>query len=118
DHAFNVVVADRARRTRTRLVDQPIETPFEKPAAPLPDRRLVHIEFRRHRHVVRAARALQHDPRPLRQRMRRLRPPRPPPQRLAFLVSERQRLLRTTPTSHASQYEPSRSITRAIPEAG
>jgi hypothetical protein len=117
DHAFNVVVADHARRTRTGLIDQPVETPLDEPTPPLPDRGLVHIELRGDRHVVDTLGALEHDPRPLRQRVRRLRSPRPPPQRLTFLVGERQRLLRTTPAPHTSQYELSSTITRAIPDA-
>jgi len=48
----------------------------------------------------------------------RLRPPRPPPQGLPLLVSDRQRLLRTTPARHASKYELPQTITRAIPDAG
>ena len=118
DHTLNIIVGDRPRCPRTGFVHQPIEAPLDEPSPPLRDRRLIHVQLRRDHHVVRALRALQHDPAPLRQRMRRLRTPRPTSQRLTFLIGERQHLLRTTPTSHTSQYEPSSSITRAIPDAG
>src|SRR5205823_5480441 len=39
DHPLDILVADRARLARPRLVMQPIKPPPREPATPLPDRR-------------------------------------------------------------------------------
>jgi hypothetical protein len=70
DHLLDLVVADRPRPTRTRLVEQPVESALGKARPP------------RHRHVARDPESLsdlgvlealgreQHDPRALRERLR------------------------------------------------
>ena len=39
DHPLDVLVSDRARLARARLVMQPIQASLREPPAPLPDRR-------------------------------------------------------------------------------
>jgi hypothetical protein len=54
--------------------------------------------------AVFALRARQHDPAPLRQRLRAGGPPRPPLQRGPFVLGERQFGLRPPGPCHASQH--------------
>ena len=78
----------------------------------------LHPDLVGHLVVRQPVRGEQHDPRPLRDRMRRLRPLRPPHQHLPILVRHRQQRLRTTTTCHPSiVLRPARS-TRAISDAG
>ena len=47
DHSFHIVIADRARRTRTRFIDESVEATLDEPGAPLADRRPVHAQTAR-----------------------------------------------------------------------
>lgn len=61
DHLLNLLITDPARRARTRLVIQPIQSMANKPSPPFTDRGLRHPQsFRHHRVVVSVC---QHDPR-------------------------------------------------------
>src|SRR5215204_1585014 len=100
DHSLDVVVADRARGTRTRVVMEPVEAAFDEPSTPLADRRPMHTETRRDLDIAAALRAGQHDAAPQRQRLRRGMPSSPPRQRFRLVVIEDQRCLRTSRRCH------------------
>src|SRR3989442_3588041 len=100
DYPLDVLVADRARRTRTRFVGQPLEATRDEPRSPLADSRLVHAHTRRDRLIRQTLRARQHDPAPQRQRLRARASTRPPLQRLALLAAQHQLGLRPPPTRH------------------
>jgi hypothetical protein len=69
DHSLVVVVTDRARLARPRLVVQPVETPLDEPVPPLANGLPVQPQTRRDLGVVAALCAGQHDPAPRRQRL-------------------------------------------------
>ena len=76
-HPLHVVVPDRARRSRSRLVQQAIAAVAQKPPPPLADRTAGRAQFAGYLHVALAGGALQHDPRPQHQRLRSLGPSHP-----------------------------------------
>ena len=41
DHRFDIIIGDRARRPRPRIIRQPVETTFDEPPAPLDHRGLI-----------------------------------------------------------------------------
>src|ERR1017187_6177218 len=73
----------------TVLVRQPVQAGPDEPRAPLACRDLMHPQPGRDFPAVLAVRAGQHDPAPLRQRLRAGGPPRPPLQRGPFVLGER-----------------------------
>jgi hypothetical protein len=91
DHLLDVVVGDRPRPTRARLIGQPVQPTGQEPRTPLRH----HVP--RHPNVLgdladRAAiRTPQHDPGPQRQRLRRFPPPGLPGQHGALLVGQHHR---------------------------
>ena len=88
DHPLDVLVADRARLARPRLVMQPIEAAPREPAPPLADRRGVTAQLGRDLRARPPLRRRQHDPAAKRQRLRALRTPSPPLQHLPLLTTE------------------------------
>ncbi len=97
DHLLHPLVADRPRTARPGLIQKPLQTAADKAPTPLADRRRRDPQPPRHLQIRRAARAPKHDPRPRRQRLRRLRAPRPPLKLLPLTISQLQhRLARTT----------------------
>ena len=88
DHLLDLRVVDGARRPRARLVREPLEAALSEPRAPLRHRRRVTPQICRDLIVGAALGRGQHDPAPQRQRLRRLRPPRPPLQHLALLAAQ------------------------------
>jgi hypothetical protein len=101
DHRLDLGVGDHARRTRTWLISQPVEARLHEPPPPHPYRLRPHTDLSSHLLVGFTCRATQHDPTPLRQRLRRLRSPRPPLQRFPLLVGQHQLSYRPAPTRHA-----------------
>ena len=87
DHPLHLLVADRARLPRPRLVVQAVEAAPGEPAPPLPDRVVVTAELGRDLLACPALRGRQHDPAAKRERLRALRPPSPPLQHLPLLSS-------------------------------
>ena len=73
---------------------------LHEPPPPLAHRLRPHPHLGGHLLVGFTCRATQHDPTPLRQRLRGLRPPRPPLQRLPLLVGQHQLSHRPAPTRH------------------
>lgn len=96
DDPLDVVIADGARSTGARLVDQPIEAALQETLAPLAHRCLVHAQAPGHLDAVEPVRACQHDARALSQRHGALRPPSPSLQGVALLVGEDQLGFRAT----------------------
>ena len=97
DHLLNGGVVDGARRTRPRIVAEPVEAPLGEPAAPLGRRRGMAPQLGGDLFVVAALGRPQHDPAPQSQRLRRLRAPSPPLQRGAFLVVQQHHSRRPSP---------------------
>src|SRR5215210_638878 len=85
------------------LIDQSVQAAFDKPLAPLADHLRRHPLASRHRLVALTLRAGQHHPRPLRQRLRARRAPRPPLKRLALCLAEYQLRLRTSRACHRTR---------------
>ena len=85
---LDLFIAHRSRPSRTRLVQQPLKPPLREPVAPLRHRRPRDPLSRGNLQVRSAPRRGQHDPRPQRQRLRRLRPTRPRLQPAPFLVTQ------------------------------
>ena len=83
----SVMVRGRPGR-RPRLVRQPLQPIDQKPRAPLRHRSARQLQFLRHLRDGPALSTRQHDPRPQRQRLRRLPPPRPPHQHRTFLAGQ------------------------------
>jgi hypothetical protein len=103
DHGLNLPVSDLSRRSRTRLVSQPVHPTDHEPLPPLADRRQRHTQSPGDLTVGQTLRARQHDPRPPHQRLRRLRPTRQPLQRRPFLDAQSQRRqLGTTTITHTT----------------
>src|SRR5438093_3558736 len=88
DHPLDVLVADRARLARPRLIVQPVEATPREPSAPLPDRRRVAAQLGRDLAARLTLGRSQHDPAAKRQRLRALRTPSPPPQHLSLLIAQ------------------------------
>lgn len=62
NHTFHVVISDCTRRTRTRIVRQPVQTTFNKPGSPLTDRGWMHPQLLCNIIVGGTRSARQHDP--------------------------------------------------------
>ncbi len=62
DDPLNVGVGDRARRTGTRIITQPVETPGYETPTPFPDRRGMHPDQVSNVVVGRTIGTRQHDP--------------------------------------------------------
>ena len=88
DDLVHLIVGHRPRPARPRLVDQPLQPVLREPAPPLHHRRHRHPDRRRDLPVRPLRRAAQHDPRPGRQRLRRLRPAHPALQHPPLLVGQ------------------------------
>src|SRR4029077_20947532 len=82
DHSLDVVVGDRAWRSRTRLLTQPIQPARQETLPPPPPRVTRDTELCTDRHVGAALGARQHDPAPQRQRLRTVASARPTLERL------------------------------------
>jgi len=117
DHLVHLLIVDLPRATRPGVVDRALQPPVQDPPAPLGHRLRPHAQLGGHV-LIRAQPtvlgAAHHDPTPLRQRLRRLRPPRQAHQRPLLHIGQNQGCFRTTTTSHT---QPSRFI-RRIPGAG
>ncbi len=87
-HVLDALVADRPRRARPRLIDQPIQALGGKPSAPLRDRRTADLDPPRDLGVALTLRARQHYPRAHRQPSRRSPPARPALQLLTLPIAE------------------------------
>ena len=97
---LDLLVVDRARSTRTRLVGQPVESTLQQTVAATCTPSAATPQLGGDLLVGFTCRTTQHDPTPLRQRLRGLRPPRPPLQRLALLVGQHHRSHRPAPFRH------------------
>src|SRR5207248_3819496 len=73
DHPLDVLVADRARLARPRLIVQPVKTTPGEPAPPFPDSRARTAQLGRDLRARAPLRRRQHDPAAKRQRLRTLR---------------------------------------------
>ena len=111
DHPLDVVVADRARLARPRLVMQPVEAPPRKPAPPPADRRAGTAQLGCDLPARPPLRRRQHDPATKRQRLRALRPPSPSLEHLPLLVAEHD--LYNTPRHDRLQSSPMRTTFEA-----
>src|SRR5438477_356805 len=88
DHPLDVLVADRARLARPRLIVQPVEATPREPSPPLADRRTGSAQLGRDLRARPTVSRRQHNPAAKRQRLRALRTPSPPLQRLPLLIVE------------------------------
>ena len=88
DHTLDVIIADRPRLARTRLVVQPVQTAPREPPAPAPDSLRAAAQPRRDVLAGLAVTRRQHDPAAQRQRLRARRSPRPPLEHLPLLATE------------------------------
>ena len=95
EHALDGGIANLSRSARARLIQQPIQTPRHKAAAPLSHRGFGQLHLLRHLRVRFPFRAAQDDPRPQGQGLGGSRTPHPALQRLAFLLAQLQRLNRS-----------------------
>src|SRR5207237_813310 len=77
DHLLHLGVVDRPRPPRPRLVDETVETIGRKPRTPPRDHPPRDREPLGNLRVAEPRSGRKHDPRPLRQRLRALAPPRP-----------------------------------------
>ncbi len=73
-HRLDLLVGHRARPSRARLVDQPIQPAFHKQPRPHAHRLRPNPDFAGDLLVGFSCRTTQHNPTPLRQRLRRRRP--------------------------------------------
>ena len=91
---------DRRRVPRSRLVGQTIKAILPEPGTPPADRvrRAAHPPG--NRFVIKTLTAAEHDPGPQRQRLRGLRPPRPPRQLFTLIIGENQFNFRTPSSRH------------------
>ena len=85
---LDLLVADRAWSARARFVGQSIEPTLHEPLPPLAHRLRPDPFLGSDFLVGFTCRTTQYDPRPLRQRLRRLRSPRPALQRVTFLFGQ------------------------------
>lgn len=88
DHGIDTRIADRARRSRARSIEQTVQTHLHKARAPFQYRLACHRELGRDRPVLRSARAFQHDARMQGQRVRSLAPTCPGTQLLLFRCAQ------------------------------
>src|SRR5947209_7579151 len=87
DHPLDVVVADRARLARPRLVVKTVKTAASETTAPLTDRVGAATEASRDLLARRTIGGSQHDPAAQRQRLRARRTARPAHEHLPLLVA-------------------------------
>jgi hypothetical protein len=97
---FDDVVADRAYRSRTGRVDEPVETIRGKSVPPFRHRDRIDPQLRGDVAVGAALSAAQHDPAPQRQRLCRRMPAGPTLERLALLAAQLDLDRRSTTTCH------------------
>ncbi len=90
DHRLDLIVGDRARTPRTRLVQQSVQPVGHEPRAPLRHCRPLDSQLCRDLAVRATFGTSQHDPRPQCQRLCRLPTPRPALQRARLIVGEHQ----------------------------
>src|SRR5437588_946430 len=90
-----------ARRAGPRFIEQPVESPLKKAAAPLAHRLAHHATAPGHLAVVEPLRAREDDARSLRKRLRGLMPPRPLEQLIALLRRQLQLLEPRSPAHRA-----------------
>ena len=76
DDLLDLLHPDHRRPARPGLVNQPVKTTLNEPAAPLAHRRQRHPQLPGHLGVRGPRRRRQHDPAPQRQRLGGLAPPR------------------------------------------
>jgi len=88
DQLLDALVAERPRPARSRLIEQPFQTPGREPPAPLGHRRASDPQAARDLAVVRTGRAGQHDARARCQAGRRAASARPAPELLALPCGE------------------------------
>src|SRR5215217_4527450 len=88
DHPLDVLVADRPRLPRTRLIVQTVEAAPGEPAPPLSDRVVVAAKLRCDLLARTPLSGRQHHPAAKRERLRALRPPSPPLQHLPLLGTQ------------------------------
>src|SRR5665647_2465589 len=88
DHLLDALVAERPRPARSRLIEQPLQTPGREPPAPLGHRRASDPQAARDLAVVLTGRAGQHDARTRRQAGRRAASARPALELLALPCGE------------------------------
>ena len=93
-HVLDLVEQDRRRPARARLVDQTLEPVRHEPGTPAGHRPWRHPQLGGDLLVRQPVGAAQHDLRPQRQRLRGLRPPRPPRQLLPLGIGQHQLGLR------------------------
>jgi hypothetical protein len=92
DNPLDLLVTNDAWPTRTRLIGQSIQPVHHKPRSPLRHCRPGHPQLAGHLADRGAVGALQHNPRPQRQRLRRLPTTRPAHQRRPFLTGQHHRI--------------------------
>ncbi len=112
-HVLDLVHRDRRWPARTRLVHQTLQTVTGEPGPPLAHRWPGHPQSLRNLHIGQSVGARQHDTTPQRQRLRRLRPPRPPRQHVTLPISENQLDLRASRLRHTTQTTHSQRISGA-----
>ncbi len=88
DHPPHVLVCDRARLARTRLVMQTTKAASGKPPPPFTDRVVVAAQLDGDLFARATLRSRQHDPAAKRERLRTLRTPSPPLKDSALLVCQ------------------------------
>src|SRR5215216_5307099 len=89
DHLIDLLVGDRPRPPRPRLVEQPIQTLLGEPVAPLGHHRTTDPEPLGDLGVLEPVGGREHDPRALRQRLRSRPTPRPRLKLRALLAGQR-----------------------------
>ena len=99
DHRLDARVVDRARRTRARLVAEPVQPMLDETPTPLADGALIDPQRGGDLLVLHPFGTGQHDPRPHRQRLRRLAPSGQRLQLGALAVAQHN-LRRCPPTCH------------------
>ena len=87
---LDLLVGDRPRATRARLIKRTIEPVSNEPRPPLRHAPALNTKPLSDLGVRPTARTGQHDPRPQRQRLSGLRPTRPPPERVGLSLAENQ----------------------------
>jgi hypothetical protein len=113
DDLFHLVQQDRRRPARPGLVAQPVQPAGQEPVPPPRHRRLPHPQLRRDHLIVPALRAGQHDLGPQRQRLRGLRPPRPPHQLVPLRI--RQHQLSLGPPRPPAVFQPGQPVSGEPP---
>ena len=103
DHSLDLPIADRPRLTRPRLIVQAVQPPLGETGPPFTHRCGATAQPAGDRRIRLALGAAEHDPAAQRQRLRALRPARPPLQRLPLLCTEHHTRRRTPSLRHHSR---------------